>query len=118
MGVSWTRQSFYLPAYAEVFVERPEIDECMNDKMNNSLIRMVTADLQVMHTKPEEVVPKLDTMLMQNARDYQSVVGMSFSEFKQMLKDRGVDVEEFGTGDAKTLREFYNDVVIDRDSYL
>jgi len=43
---------------------------------------------------------------------------MSFAEFKQHLQDHKADVRKFGSGDAKTLRELYGDVVVERDSSL
>ncbi|CAK0798680.1 unnamed protein product [Prorocentrum cordatum] len=47
-----------------------------------------------------------------------SVLEMSFAEFKQHLQDHKADVRKFGSGDAKTLRELYGDVVVERDSSL
>jgi len=44
--------------------------------------------------------------------------GMLFRDFRRYLQSHGVDAEKYGRGDAKTLREFYSDVAIERDSNL
>merc|ERR1719450_48790 len=43
---------------------------------------------------------------------------MSSAEFTAHLQAYGVDTAEFGRGDAKTLEEFYHEVIVDEESYL
>jgi len=43
---------------------------------------------------------------------------MSLPEFTKHLEAYDVDIAEFGQGDAKTLQEFYNEVMVDQESYL
>jgi len=48
----------------------------------------------------------------------EGISGMLFRDFRRYLQGHGVDVDKFGKGDAKSLRDFYNDVAIEQDSCL
>lgn len=128
MMVSPHRQSYYLDISTKV--QLPE-DNAPNVGHKRSGRRKFTASMtelmqavvkkQVSESSDDMAVTRSDSVLLQNSgatRTNADASAMSLDDFTQLLSDHKVPLSDFGKGDAKTLEEFYTDVVVDKDSFL
>jgi len=88
--------SYYLEPWTQV-----EDDESDDPAARGSIKRQHTLSLSPMITEEAGSEPR-----------------MSLDEFRDFLTDHGVDVWKFGKGQAKSIIEFYQSVVIERHSQL